>query len=257
MGGGYIAEVRVGAAFADDAAPEVTYAYGDHLGSVTVVADDTGAWVNREEYTPYGETSFGSFARKRYRFTGRPRDAESGLSYHGARYYAPHLGRWTACDPAGLADGANVYIYARNNPMWLVDPTGLAGETPNQVNLNDTIEYSQKVENRGALGHNVQKDHVIAQEKINMIRRDPSGKVHHNPKKDLAVVVETGKAAGGKPAKPHTQKTYHHPQADVKEIKRLKQSGIGHITTDIVEPSRQAALGSGYKPESVDTGVWD
>ena len=46
--------------------------------------------------TPYGETSFGSYARKRYRFTGKERDEESGLSYHGARYYAPWLGRWAS-----------------------------------------------------------------------------------------------------------------------------------------------------------------
>ena len=38
--------------------------------------------TNREEYTPYGETSFGSYARKRYRFTGKERDEESGLGYH-------------------------------------------------------------------------------------------------------------------------------------------------------------------------------
>ncbi len=45
--------------------------------------------ANREEYSPYGETTFGSFARKRYRYTRRERDEESGLYYHGARYYAP------------------------------------------------------------------------------------------------------------------------------------------------------------------------
>ena len=39
---------------------------------------------------------------KRYRYTGKERDEENGLYYHGARYYAPWLGRWTSCDPAGL-----------------------------------------------------------------------------------------------------------------------------------------------------------
>ncbi len=52
---------------------------GDHLGSSNVVVDSGGALVNREEFTPYGETSFGSFAKKRYRFTGKERDEESGL----------------------------------------------------------------------------------------------------------------------------------------------------------------------------------
>src|SRR5262249_26499892 len=78
-----ITVVRVGAAFPDDTSPAIKYHLGDHLGSSNVVIDNTGAWINREEYMPYGETSFGSFACKRYRFTGKERDEESGLYYHG------------------------------------------------------------------------------------------------------------------------------------------------------------------------------
>ena len=53
-----------------------------------------------------------------------------GSSYHGARYYAPWLGRWTAADPAGLVDGPNLYVYARNNAVRLVDPQGTSGDPP-------------------------------------------------------------------------------------------------------------------------------
>jgi RHS repeat-associated protein len=123
-----ISVVRVGAPFPNDATPAVTYHLGDHLGSSNLVIDAAGSWTNREEYTPYGETSFGGFARKRYRFTGKERDEESGLYYHGARYYAPWLGRWVSCDPGGMVDGLNLYAYARNNPMGLVDPTGTQSE---------------------------------------------------------------------------------------------------------------------------------
>ena len=45
-------------------------------------------------------------------------------TYHDARYYAPWLGRWTNCDPLGLADGINLYQYARNNPVRFSDPGG-------------------------------------------------------------------------------------------------------------------------------------
>ena len=61
---------------------------------------------------------------KRYRYTGKERDEETALYYHGARYYAPWLGRWTAPDPLGLRDGPNPYGYVRCNPVRLVDPTG-------------------------------------------------------------------------------------------------------------------------------------
>lgn len=134
-----IAMVRVGDAFSGDGAPNtrVKYHLGDHLGSSGIViggaaaTDDT--FVNREEYFPYGETSFGSFGRKRYRFTGKERDEESGLNYHSARYYAPWLARWASCDPAGTVDGANLYSYVTHNPIRKVDLQGTQAELgPNQ-----------------------------------------------------------------------------------------------------------------------------
>jgi RHS repeat-associated protein len=125
-----IALVRVGEALPGDGAPEVKvkYYFGDHLGSSSVVAGELGSWINREEYTPYGETSFGSFSRKRFRFTGKERDEESGVYYHGARYYAPWLSRWLTSDPSGMSDGVNLYSYVRNRPTRLQDPTGTQGE---------------------------------------------------------------------------------------------------------------------------------
>lgn len=135
-----IALVRVGDAFPDDGAPEVRVKYhlGDHLSSSHVVVSGDGTWINREEYTPYGETSFGSFARKRYRFTGKERDEESDLSYHNARYYAPWLTRWISCDPAGMAGGSNLYAYAANNPLLYVDPSGLAPQETVPVTAPET-----------------------------------------------------------------------------------------------------------------------
>jgi len=107
----------------DDAGPPIQYHLGDHLGSSHVVVDEHGSWVNREEYFPYGETSFGSFARKRYRFTGKERDEKSGLYYHGARYYAPWMARWVSCDPKPSMM-SNLYIGLYNNPILYTDPNG-------------------------------------------------------------------------------------------------------------------------------------
>jgi RHS repeat-associated protein len=107
----------------------VRYQLGDHLGSSTVEVDAAGAVITYEEYYPYGSTAYQAGRSvtetpKRYRFTGRERDEESGLTVHGQRYYAPWLGRWTSCDPGMLVDGTNVYRYCQNNPLAHTDPDG-------------------------------------------------------------------------------------------------------------------------------------
>jgi len=130
-----VALVRVGLALdARDVSPRVQYHLGDHLGSshVVVGGDDStaNAFIQREEYFPYGETSFGSFGRKRYRYSGKERDEESGLYYYGARYLAPWLGRWVSADPAGLVDGPNLYSGFLSNPIKFVDDRGHAADQP-------------------------------------------------------------------------------------------------------------------------------
>jgi RHS repeat-associated protein len=119
-----IALVRIGSPLPGDNSPPVQFQLADHLGSSALVVDGAAGQVSREEFSPFGETLMGSFAKKRYRFTGKERDEESGLYYHGARYYAPHLARWSAADPAGHVDGMNLYRYCRGNPVMFVDPAG-------------------------------------------------------------------------------------------------------------------------------------
>jgi RHS repeat-associated protein len=118
----------------DPAPPRVVrYQYGNHLESAALELDHLADVISYEEYFPYGSTACAATRNqtetaKRYRYTGKERDEENDLYYHGARYYAPWLGRWTGCDPAGLADGANVYAYVRNNPVKMNDPGGTQGE---------------------------------------------------------------------------------------------------------------------------------
>jgi RHS repeat-associated protein len=116
----------------DDGSPSrlIRYHLTNHLGSSTVELDETGRPISYEEYHPYGATSYQAAdpavlaAAKRYRYTGKERDEETGFGYHGARYYAPWLGRWTSADPAGLVDGVNRYAYARGAPVGATDPDG-------------------------------------------------------------------------------------------------------------------------------------
>jgi RHS repeat-associated protein len=107
----------------------IRFQFGNHLDSSMLELDADANIVSYEEYTPFGSTSLQAveaqlpFA-KRYRFIAKERDDETGFSYHGARYYAPWLARWTSCDPSELVDGFNVYTYSRNNPVILRDTNG-------------------------------------------------------------------------------------------------------------------------------------
>jgi RHS repeat-associated protein len=144
-----VAIVRTGPAHPGDRGPAQQYHLADHLGSSNVVLDADGGWINREEFTPYGETSFGSFAKKRYRFTAMERDEESGLAYHAARYYSPINCRWLAADPANAAPTKSAYEYSSSRPLNLVDPGGMddtepplntSGTAPNPVSQGEDLE---------------------------------------------------------------------------------------------------------------------
>jgi len=63
-------------------------------------------------------------------FTGKERDAETGLDYFGARYFSGAQGRFTSPDKPFADQRAqdpqswNLYSYVRNNPLRYVDETG-------------------------------------------------------------------------------------------------------------------------------------
>ena len=110
----------------------IRYQFGNHLGSASLELDEQAQIISYEEYAPYGSSTYQAVrsqteTAKRYRFTGKERDEESGLYYHGARYYAPWLGIWTSTDPSYLSDGTNIYSYVNRNPIRLYDPNGRDG----------------------------------------------------------------------------------------------------------------------------------
>jgi RHS repeat-associated protein len=116
----------------------IRYQLGNHLGTSVLEVNADGDVISYEEYHPYGSTAWWTndgdteVSQKRYRYTGKEKDEETGLYYHGARYYAPWLGRWTSADPSRLNDGASVYAYTRGRPVNHWDPTGMEGVDPEE-----------------------------------------------------------------------------------------------------------------------------
>ncbi|MGF6089396.1 RHS repeat-associated core domain-containing protein [Pseudomonas sp. 18173] len=108
------------------------YGFTDHLGSSALELDAATLLISRESYYPYGGTCWWAgrnkleASYKTLRYCGQERDA-TGLYYYGMRYYAPWCQRWLNADPAGVADGLNLYAMVHGNPVRFVDVRGLAG----------------------------------------------------------------------------------------------------------------------------------
>jgi RHS repeat-associated protein len=119
------------------------YLHGDHLGSTRLTTDGNGMVGRRYDYRPFGaeltsgDTAWRTTALKygagsdvRLKFTGKERDAETGLDYFGARYMSAAQGRFTSPDAPMLAQHPsepqswNLYTYTANNPLSRIDPDG-------------------------------------------------------------------------------------------------------------------------------------
>jgi len=103
----------------------------DGLGGLTGVTDEGGTHVASLFYDAMGNirATGGTWTTGNYRFTGAELDPATGLYHMGARFYDPGVGRWLSEDliqwnfnPSSL----NLYAYVLNNPVNLVDLTGLA-----------------------------------------------------------------------------------------------------------------------------------
>nr|WP_094229256.1 RHS repeat-associated core domain-containing protein [Methanolobus psychrotolerans] len=98
----------------------------DHLGSTTLLVNESGLEVERTEYYPYGQVQSGGL--EKYGFTGQENDADTGLMYYGARHYSPGYRVFVqpdtmlpdVYDPQAL----NRYAYTLNNPVKYTDPSG-------------------------------------------------------------------------------------------------------------------------------------
>jgi RHS repeat-associated protein len=103
-----------------------TFYHFDALGSMRAATQ--GASITESyDFEPWGllmpgRTRSGSTKEG---FTGKEQDVETGLTYFGARYFMPALGRWAAVDP--VSDDMtewSPYNYVYDNPLSHADPDG-------------------------------------------------------------------------------------------------------------------------------------
>jgi len=126
----------------------VTYYHNDALGSPVAATDSNGAILWKEDYHPYG-----SRIRKQNSdtnqawYTGKHHESDIDLSYFGARWYDPNIGRFMAIDPVGFKEGNihshNRYAYANNNPYLFIDPDGResVGAVEERLRTGNTLRH--------------------------------------------------------------------------------------------------------------------
>jgi RHS repeat-associated protein len=148
----------------------IRYQLGNHLESASLELDDQGDIISYEEYTPYGSTSYmAAKTAKRFRYSSKERDEENGLCYHGARYYAPWIGRWSQPDPhkENYFD-ISPYVFTLGNPIRLTDPNGedvyILYYTEGNKRGDEMFKaaaYTRKVDIESSSGFDKSKDIVV------------------------------------------------------------------------------------------------
>ncbi|HYR27104.1 MAG TPA: RHS repeat-associated core domain-containing protein, partial [Thermoanaerobaculia bacterium] len=107
-----------------------SYTLADHLGTPIIQTDATATVTWQAAYEPFGHIyamRHGDRAAQPLRFPGQ----EVAMAWEGQeenynvfRWYRGGWGRYTQADRIGLLGGINLFAYAADNPLIMVDPHG-------------------------------------------------------------------------------------------------------------------------------------
>lgn len=143
-GGARIVTLISGDVFPDDLTETSWYVISDHLGSGSLRLNLTagGSIIDREEYYPFGDSSLRTTGRKRYRYIGKEKDSESGLNYHGARYFSAWTCRFLSTDPwASKYPWQSPYAYFKNRPVSQIDWNGYGDNDDKFYDVNGNLVH--------------------------------------------------------------------------------------------------------------------
>lgn len=127
------------------------YRVGEQTGTAVLMLDANGTVVHNNRVFPFGEDWQSTGSGNDQKFTTYQRDdanGEAGLDYAMARYYASRSGRFMTPDPGHVGvdpsnpQSWNAYTYVLNDPINLVDPSGLFPEGDICTYDWDTEQYS-------------------------------------------------------------------------------------------------------------------
>jgi len=118
------------------------YGYDGH-GNVRFLSNTSGTLTDTYQFDAYGVPIFTSGTTSNpYLYSGERFDGNLNLYHLRARYYNALTGRFETMDPVagGVFDPATLhkYVYAQNNPVNRVDPTG-KDDAPEEASIYESV----------------------------------------------------------------------------------------------------------------------
>jgi RHS repeat-associated protein len=115
----------------------VTYLHHDQQGSIRLLTGSTGTVTGSTTFDAYGnKTGSTGASTTPLGFDGQYTSSDTGLIYMRARVYDPATAQFLSVDPLRAITRAP-YNYVKDNPLNLVDPSGLAW----QVCVGGTVSF--------------------------------------------------------------------------------------------------------------------
>jgi RHS repeat-associated protein len=163
-----------------------SYVFLDHQGSTRVAMNQAGGVISRHDYQPFGEEILSGVGQRttaqgydqadgvKQKYAGMERDEATGMAHTLWRKYDSSSGRWTSPDPYTASmttadpQSFNRYTYVNNDPVNLVDPSGLSPDRYSAEYGSDSDERS-KGEAESAYEQRLQdrRDQIAAEDAAN------------------------------------------------------------------------------------------